>query len=54
MIKSEIKNFFENRFWEKDNRHPISFEGIQFNILKEMRALKLVENFSEEEVKEAI
>lgn len=54
MVKEEIKRFFENRFKGESGEKSISFEGLEFNKLNETQAAKLIEKFSEQEIKEAV
>lgn len=54
VVKGEVKRVFENKFNEEDGQIPISFEGLQFNSLDGSQAAKLVELFTEEEIKEAV
>ena len=53
-VKGEIKMFFENKFMEGERQIPIQFEGLQFNILNAVQGSKLVERFSEEDIKVAV
>ena len=54
LVKKGIKDFFENRFKGEDYQQLLSFDGLEFNTLKEVQATKLIEEFSEQEIKEAV
>ena len=45
---------FEKKFSEEERRIPIDFEGLQFNSLNDLQKSKLVERFTDEEIKRAV
>jgi len=52
-VKQEIQNFFENRFHETEFGRP-KLDGVQFKQLSLLENSRLLAQFLEEEVKEAI